>query len=415
LSAVHRRTLVAIALALCASALTVPAAVTAGATSPAATTAPGLAARLGTALRGAGLAPGRTAAIAVDLRTGEMLFAHNATRPFVPASNEKLPVSWAVLSRLGPATTIPTEIVGDGAREGTTWHGDLVLKGYGDPTLSAADVDGLARTVAARGIRTLDGRVVGDESFFDARRDAAGWKRGFLGIESPPLSALVVDRALGWPTAPPAVLAARALRAALQRHGVVVRRPVTTGVAPVEGRRLARTESAPLAELVQAMNTDSDNFVAEMLLKQLGAADGHSGSTARGAQAVIAELRAAGVPTTGVRLVDGSGLSGLDRVTAAMLVGVFRAALADPEVRAPFMRSLAVAGRSGTLAQRYGLPAGGVRGKTGTTNLACTLSGLLRGTIAFAVLQNGDPVASWAARGAQDRFVTALAQGTAST
>ena len=377
-----------------------------------ASAAPGLHAELGAALRGQWLTPARTAAIAIDLRTGEVVFAHNATRPFVPASNEKLPVAWAVLTRLGARTTIATEVVGDGTRAGTTWRGDLVLKGYGDPTLSSADLDALAASVRARGIRVVQGRVLGDESFFDARRDAPGWKRGFLGIESPPLSALVVDRALGWPRAAPAVLAARAFRAALQRRGIVVRRPVDTGVAPVEGIRLAVTASPPLAEIVQTMNTDSDNFVAEMLLKQLGAVDGAVGTTAGGARAVLAELRAAGIPTAGVRLADGSGLSGLDRLTAAMLVGVIRVAVADPDVRGPFLRSLAVAGRTGTLAQRYGLPAGGVRGKTGTTNLACTLSGVLRGTFAFAVLQNGDPVASWAARGAQDRFVTALARGT---
>jgi D-alanyl-D-alanine carboxypeptidase len=50
-----------------------------------------------------------------------------------------------------------------------------------------------------------------------------------------------------------------------------------------------------------------------------------------------------------------------------------------------------------------------VKGKTGTTDLACTLSGLIGGNVAFAVLENGRPVSSWAARAAQDRFVTILA------
>jgi len=56
---------------------------------------------------------------------------------------------------------------------------------------------------------------------------------------------------------------------------------------------------------------------------------------------------------------------------------------------------------------------GQVKGKTGTTDLACTLSGLLRSTVAFAVLENGSPVPSWAARAAQDRFVTILAAAPA--
>ena len=53
-----------------------------------------------------------------------------------------------------------------------------------------------------------------------------------------------------------------------------------------------------------------------------------------------------------------------------------------------------------------------MKGKTGTTNLACTLSGLIRNEVAFAVLENGSPVSSWAARAAQDRFVTILAVAT---
>jgi D-alanyl-D-alanine carboxypeptidase/D-alanyl-D-alanine-endopeptidase (penicillin-binding protein 4) len=400
-----RAALLSLLVGILALALAAPGTTSAG--------APGLHAKLSGALAGRWLAPGRTAAIAVDLRTGALVFSHNATRPFRPASNEKLPVAWAALTRLGPDWTIPTEVVGLGGRAGTAWQGDLVIKGYGDPTLTAADVDRLARTIRARGIRAVAGRVIGDESFFDARRDAPGWKRGFLGIESPPLSALTVDRALGWPAASPALLAARTFRKALVRNGVMVRGVAGVGVAPVEAERLARTESAPLAEIVQEMDTTSDNFLAEILLKQLGALDGEVGTTAGGAAAVMAELRAAGIPTAGVRIVDGSGLSSGDRLTAATLVGVIRVALADPVVRGPFRRSLAIAGVSGTLSRRYGMPHRAMIGKTGTTDLACTLSGVVRGTVAFAVLQNGSPVASWAAREAQDRFVTLLSQDVA--
>jgi len=206
------------------------------------------------------------------------------------------------------------------------------------------------------------------------------------------------------------VLAARALRQALQRRGVVVRGRAGTGLAPVEGERLARTESAPLAELIRLMNSESDNFVAELLLKRLGTVDGSVGTTAGGAEVVLAELTAAGISTEGVELADGSGLSSDDRLTAETLAGVIRTALADPEIADTFRSSLAVAGRSGTLQRRYGMPQGAVRGKTGTTDLACSLAGIVRETYAFAVLENGNPVAYWAAREAQDRFVTLLAR-----
>jgi D-alanyl-D-alanine carboxypeptidase/D-alanyl-D-alanine-endopeptidase (penicillin-binding protein 4) len=370
-----------------------------------------LRARLTQTLRTPYVSLQRTAAIALDARTGAVIYAHNATRPVVPASNEKLPVSWTALRRLGPAYRFRTEVLGVGSRAGATWHGDLFVKGYGDPTLVAADVGGLAAAVRRAGITRVTGWVRGDESVYDSRRDAPGWKPGFVGIETPPLSALVVDRARGFgPAKPPPLLAARALRAALVSRGVQVSGPSGTGTAPAGGVRLAIDESKPLASVVRDMNRDSDNFTAEMVLKQLGTLAGEIGTSAGGARVVVAEMAAAGIPVQGVRIVDGSGLSSLDRLTAAALVGVLRKGIWDERIGPSFLASLAVAGRRGTLDTRMPGLAGVVRGKTGTTSLACTLSGLIGGDVVFAVLQNGSPVAFWPARTAQDRFVTALAR-----
>jgi D-alanyl-D-alanine carboxypeptidase/D-alanyl-D-alanine-endopeptidase (penicillin-binding protein 4) len=115
----------------------------------------GLPSQLSAALKGKWLAPGRTAAIAIDLETGRVVYAHNARRPFRPASNAKLPVGWAVLLRFGPDARIATDVVGIGHRQGRRWIGDLVLEGRGDPTLASGDVDALARTIAARVIVVL--------------------------------------------------------------------------------------------------------------------------------------------------------------------------------------------------------------------------------------------------------------------
>lgn len=369
-----------------------------------------LAERLGAALRSRHLPPAQTAALAVDLRTGETLFALNETLPVVPASNEKLPVAWAALTRLGPDYRFRTELVGRGRRLGGTWQGDLVLRGYGDPTLAVGDVRRLAATIRARGIVRVNGWIRGDESVFDGDRRVAGWKRQFLGLESAPLSALVVDRAKGWPKYSPPLLAAKLLRAALVERGVQVAGPAGLGRGQLEGTLLAVDRSETLAVVVKAMNRDSDNFTAEMVLKHLGTLAGGVGTTAGGAKVVHQEMRAAGIPMDGVKIVDGSGLSSLDRVTAVALVGVIRAGLANPAIREAFLSSLAVSGRSGTLRDRLSPLTGVVKGKTGTTSIACTISGLVNGSVVFAVLQNGSPVAFWPARIAQDSFVTTLAR-----
>ena len=368
-----------------------------------------LATRLSKALRSPTLSLAQTSAIAVDASTGTVLFAHNETRPVHPASNEKLPVSWAALTRLGPDFRFTTEILAVGERAGPVLDGDVYVRGNGDPTLTSSDVAALAASLRASGIRRITGRIRGDESLYDKRRGGDGWKAYFIGGESPPLSALVVDRARGWPALSPPLLAARALRDALTVRGVRVEGRPGLGRAPANAAVLAVDRSAPLSAIVRRMNRDSDNFTAEMLLKYLGTLDGQVGTSARGARTVLAEMEAARIPVAGVRLVDGSGLSSLDRMTAATLAAVIRAGLENPRIRSAFVGSLSVAGRNGTLRSRLPGLAGIVRGKTGTTDLACSLSGLVGTNVVFAVLQNGSPVAYWSARTAQDRFVTALA------
>lgn len=380
---------------------------------PAATGGPSsLRGELASALAGAGVPPARTSALAVDLRSGRVVYAQNPRLALAPASNEKLAVAFAALARLGPGHRFRTEVVGDGELVGRTWRGDLYLVGFGDPSLSLAGIDALAAQVRAWGIRRVTGSIVGDESWFDATRDAPGWQPGWLGDESPPLSALVVDRAEAWPRQPPALEAALRFRVALERRGVEVARPGRAGGrAPADGLPLAQQLSAELRELVRFMNRESDNFTAEMLLKHLGATVGARGSTAAGAAVVRAALADAGVPVTGLRIADGSGLSRLDRLSAATLVALLRAAERDPQMRDAFLGSLSVAGVDGTLEDRLARRPtyGRVIAKTGTTSLASSLSGFVRGRYAFAILHGGGPVPTVPARAAQDRFVTVLA------
>ena len=117
-----------------------------------------------------------SAAFAVDLGTGEAIYSHNASLPLLPASNEKLAVTYAALAALGPSFTIETDVLGSGQQVDSTWQGNLVLKGYGDPTLSSWDLTVLARQIRAEGITRVAGAVLADETWFDARRTAPGWK-----------------------------------------------------------------------------------------------------------------------------------------------------------------------------------------------------------------------------------------------
>jgi D-alanyl-D-alanine carboxypeptidase/D-alanyl-D-alanine-endopeptidase (penicillin-binding protein 4) len=369
--------------------------------------------RLANALRVSHVSLAYSGATVIDLQTGETVFSHNAGLALVPASNEKLAVTYAALTALGPSFRIETDVLGEGEQDGATWRGDLYLKGYGDPSLSSADLASLARQVADAGIRRISGRVLGDESWFDTRRTVLGWKTSYYLTESPPLSALIVNR--GWTghmtTRYPALAATQLFRTALSRAGVKIAGKTGLGVTPDDAVPLGDVESATVGALVRWMDKVSDNFVAEMLLKQLGAVQGDTGSTAAGVGVATGLLAAAGVPLDGLRIVDGSGLSLYDRWTPTALVTLLRAMWDDPGVRPELLASLPVAGLTGTLHNRMrkGPARGLVRAKTGTTSRASALSGFVGDRYAFSVLENGWPVWWTYARRSQDRFATVLA------
>jgi D-alanyl-D-alanine carboxypeptidase/D-alanyl-D-alanine-endopeptidase (penicillin-binding protein 4) len=172
---------------------------------------------------------------------------------------------------------------------------------------------------------------------------------------------------------------------------------------------LARVSSPPMSALIRLTSRPSDNFLAEMLLKGLGARFGSGGTTTAGAAVVRAQLARFGVHP---RVVDGSGLSRADRTTPRQVVRLLDR-LQGQERFDDFFASLSVAGRSGTLEKRMRktAAAGRCSAKTGTLNYVSGLAGYCRTTgghlVAFAFLMNGVNVA--AARRLQDRMTAAVA------
>jgi D-alanyl-D-alanine carboxypeptidase/D-alanyl-D-alanine-endopeptidase (penicillin-binding protein 4) len=369
--------------------------------------------RLDRALNARGVSRAQTGALVVNLRTGRAVYGLHASRSLEPASNQKLAVGLAALDRLGTAYRIPTRVFGVGSRSRATWRGGLILKGYGDPSLTRADLRRLARKIRRLGIRKVTGRVIWDETYYDARRICPGWKPSWYKVESPPLSALVVARAkVGRRTVDnPARAAGIAFRKALGAAGVRVVRGVRSGTTPAHATPLKSVRSAPLSRLVRSMNKRSDNFYAEMLLKHLGAKFRRAGTTHRGSRVVRGVLRRRGVPLSGVRIVDGSGLSVRDRLTARAVVAMLISGWSDPTLKRPWTRSLPIAGHDGTLEDRMRREPAyrTVRAKTGTTRTASSLSGYAGTRYVFSILQNGHPIPWWYARRAQDRFAQILA------
>ena len=212
------------------------------------------------------------------------MFSRNERQALAPASAEKLAVSFAALRLLGPGYRFRTEVAGRGALVGGIWRGDLFLVGHGDPTLAPADLDALARDVAAWGIRRVAGRVLGDERHFDSARSAPGWKPWFLGVESAPLSALSVDDVVTNGANGSAAAAARAFRSPSSGRGISVRG------APGTARLPARCAATRQRSLRATSRDRADDESRERQLRLRDALEGarrqrrRRGSTRRGSR-----------------------------------------------------------------------------------------------------------------------------------
>ena len=358
--------------------------------------------------------------------TGKVVFRWSHARPRILASNTKLFTTAAALARFGTDARLHTDVRGDGelADDGV-YRGNLYLIGGGDPTFgssgfasrsygSSASVEALAAKLERTGIERITGGVVGDESRFDSLR--GGPESGY-GI-SPwvgPLSALAYNRGLAdesgrsFQSNPPAFAAAR-LDSALERRGIRVRKAPTAGRRRASADLLAFVESPTMARLVQLTNKPSDNFFAEMLVKDLNMQDSGRGTTRGGAQLAARFARRLGAGPAG--LADGSGLSRGNRASPVRVAKLLMAVRERDEF-ATFFDSLSVAGRDGTLGPRMrsGPARGNCRGKTGTLSNVSAVSGYCRArsgqTYVFSILMNGvDP---YGARSLQDGMLQAIA------
>lgn len=130
---------------------------------------------------------------AVSTSTGAVLYARAADQGFVPASTLKTITGSVALDRLGPQFRFQTTVLGDAGSDGDV-HGDIVLRGGGDPLLSARDLDAAAAALAASGVDTIEGGIALDLSAFDREPFAPGWMIEDLPFDySAPVSGLMVE------------------------------------------------------------------------------------------------------------------------------------------------------------------------------------------------------------------------------
>jgi D-alanyl-D-alanine carboxypeptidase/D-alanyl-D-alanine-endopeptidase (penicillin-binding protein 4) len=417
-------------------------------------TAPGVKAALDPVVAAAGLGGSLNISV-VDVATGDQLYARGPDVPTTPASTTKLVTAAAVLAARGPAYRIPTRVVAG------TEPGEVVIVGGGDATLSAgatgtypgaARLDLLAKQVEAALGDTAPTRVVVDSTLFSGPAFEPSWDpdvpTGGFGAAT---TALMINGARVNPKIThgyaerypqPDLVAGQAFARALGLKASAVTRgkapvdaatadltgtpsaeatPAAAGGAPVPGTELGKVESLPILRLVEIMLIESDNVVAESLMRQVALAKDQPASYAGGAAAAKAVLGDLGLPTSEIALSDGSGLSRKNRLSPTVLTDLLRLAAdgSHPEL-AGLMAGLPVAAWSGTLRDRFRSPAAGnrtsagvVRAKTGTLGGVNAISGVVTTAdgrlLAFAVLADRVPVGKDRAEAGLDKIATTLA------
>ena len=343
-----------------------------------------------------------------DAVTGAQLWAQGADVPMQPASTNKVLTTAAALLALDRDARLITRVMASGQ------PGVVVLKGGGDPTLSAAPagqdtwyrdaarISDLADQVRRSGIFVTTVQV--DISAFSGPTMAPGWDPADIdGGDIAPMEAVMLDGGRTQPVSvdsarstTPALDAGRALAVALKVD------PAKVTVLPAgtpSGQEIASVQSPPLIERLRQMMNESDNVMAESIGREVAAEQNRPQSFDGAVQAVLGQLDKAKVDTGNARLLDSSGLSVHDRLTAETLDGVVNAAAGtdQPKLR-PLLDVLPIAGGSGTLSNRYldtdggRAAAGYLRAKTGSLTGTNALAGIVTDAsgrvLTFAFISN---------------------------
>jgi len=422
-----------------------------------------------------------------SIKTGEMLTERGAGLALNPASNVKIVSSVAALHILKPEFRFKTEYYATGPIRDGVLAGDLIVKGYGDPTVVNERLESVAHNLHFLGIQKITGRIVYDDSYFDGDLKAKGFREerksfkayaapvGALSLNHNTIAIYVRPTECGSPalvaTDPqtdyvdlkgsvkttckrnrfgifdhesngrmaifvsgqvkgnvpaqrnirsiydPSRYFAATLAQDLRQAGIAVTGEISHGLVPRSAKLLEVDQSPPLSEVVNEMNKFSNNFMAEMLVKAVGAHLALPGTFANG----LVEIRKFLENRVGFQrgeyvLGNGSGLNEVNRFSAKQIVQLLTYAYKDFSIASEFVSSLAIAGTQGTIRKRmrdaatYGL----LRAKTGTEHGISALSGYVptkdHDVLAFSILVDGHRAPLRSILALEDRICGALAK-----
>ena len=334
--------------------------------------------------------------VVLDAATQQVVFSRRGDAAMLSASNMKIITAVNTVATVGPDTRFRTSVFA-GANPG-----DITIQGGGDPMLTTADLKSLAKTTAASLDPDTPVVVSTDLNLFPAASLAPGWPRGYVPSSASPVTALA---RLGDYSVNPTERAVSVFIAKLRSLGFATRRGTEVDV-PASTTPIAGSSRHTAGDAIRLMLNVSENNIAENLFRHVALAAGLP-ATWRGARtAAESTLAALGIDTTGLALMDGSGLSRTNRVSALALANVVRLSTAGDKARFAVLyarNSMPTSGTSGTLDDTFGryttnpsrCAQGVVRAKTGTLSDTIGLSGVTIGADGqkkvFSILVNHRP------------------------
>ena len=326
----------------------------------------------------------------VSVESGEVLYAKNAEKLHHPASTTKLFTAATALAKLGPNYRFETSLYVDTETDAQT-IGNLYLKGKGNPVLREEDLEELCELLVHTGVKSINGDIVVDDTFFDTVREGPGWMWDDKPFKMSAISIRNIEPDMRMDSR--AIACGHLLKNILLQKGISVAGNVVSGEVPSGAESVAKHHSSPLSVIIKSMNKPSDNWIAEMLFKTIGAeVKGVPGSWQKGREVVGEFLTEVLGEENKYRFVDGSGLSRYNLVNTELLTKLLVYMYNNFELMPEFTASLPIAGVDGTLRNRmHGMYAEKIlRAKTGTLSGVSALAGYTRTAddevLAFGIL-----------------------------
>lgn len=299
-----------------------------------------------------GISAPNSSVMVIDLSTGQSLAEYNADKPLIPASIMKCVTVATLLDRMDIDDCFETPVYITGHLRDGVLEGNVIVEGSGDPSLNSrheppsADIVGeIARALKGEGVSTIKGRVIVDENVFEGPAYPSSWMSADLsqayGTGSHGLN--FEDNASGSRSVsnPAAVFDSR-LKSRLRGQGIEI---LGEELRDRDRRLLLTHRSAAVDEIMRSCMMRSDNMFAESLLRTYAVKSGRPGSTATGAELERKFWKRKKAPMEGIEIIDGSGLSRQNRITARFMADVLSHKSEDPYYASFFP----LAGQEGTL------------------------------------------------------------------